>query len=180
MKKASFTLIEIAAVLMIIGLLTGTALLCLAHIADERGFETTCQELAQADLLARSAARQSGQLEHLIYDLDEGEVLWQSLSDAKPAMLMKLNNGDTIQLRTSDRLISSGQLTIDCSPSGYSQSYALCLSRSGLQRWMITAGLSGRIFWTNDDKQVDAVFQSLAVKGLQAGSVEAAPSDDSH
>ena len=176
MKTSGFTLIEVVAVLPIMGLLTAAAVLSLAHTAGVHGFDAVCHELQQADALARSAARQSGRSVHLVYDLDESTILWQAADDLKPAALVHLRTGDEMQVRLSDRTSASGQIAIECSPAGYSQSYAVRLERASQEaRWMVVAGLSGRIFWSNDDKQVDAIFRSLS-SGGPAGS----PGDDPH
>jgi prepilin-type N-terminal cleavage/methylation domain-containing protein len=173
MKRHGFTLIEIAAVLTIMGMLSAATILSLAHTARVHRFDAECEELAHADYWARSVARQSGRAYELNFDLDHATVGWQAPGDEDPTTLVRLADSDELIMRTADQQFSNGKTAIDCSPIGYSQSYALRLSRGNENRWMIVAGLSGKVFWTNDEKQVDAIFNALAGKQATSASNDA-------
>ncbi len=55
MRKSGFTLIELSAVLAIMGLLAAACVLSLIPTAREHQFDALCKELAFADAQVRSA-----------------------------------------------------------------------------------------------------------------------------
>ena len=170
MKRFGFTLIEIIAVIAIMAILSGAAVLSLAHTASQHSFEAVQQELQQIDSLARSAARQGGHAQQIVFDLNNNAILWPQSDTGTPLTMMRLPEADQLQVRTADDTISRGQVPIDYSPLGYSQTYALGLTRKDRSDWMIVAGLSGGVFWTTSNDHVDAIFQSLEMKGLDAAN----------
>jgi prepilin-type N-terminal cleavage/methylation domain-containing protein len=175
MRRRGFTLIELALVIAIIALMASAAVLSPIHTAGKHRFETLCQELARADGVVRSAARQGGNVQRLVYDLDSHELLWQTTDNTDPAPLVRLDGVGEMELRTAESVTSSGQVQIECSPAGYSQSYAIRLQAVGhTPQWMVVSGLTGSIAWINDETQVDAIFQSLAAHAMQASG------DDAH
>jgi prepilin-type N-terminal cleavage/methylation domain-containing protein len=176
MKRRGFTLVEICAVVAIMGLLAMAAVLSLAYSIRIHRLEDVCQELSHADALVRSAARQSGSPGRLVFDLDQRLVSWQTDDKALPAVLVRLAADDAVALREAELQSSSGQVVVDCSADGYSPDYALTLNRPGESpRWMIVSGLSGQVTWTTDEKRADAIFQTLARRGLAGAELPAAP-----
>jgi type II secretion system protein H len=179
--RCGFTLIEVTVVIAIMGMLAASAVLSLAHTSGQHRFDALCQQIQQADGLARCSARQSGNAQHLIFDLDRGEIFWESKGGDSPTRLVKIASEDSLELRTSEKEFSQGQVTIDCSPNGYSQSYVLCLSSKNRDpKWMVVAGLSGRVVWTNDETEMQAILKSLAGRSLAAGRPTASSGADAH
>jgi prepilin-type N-terminal cleavage/methylation domain-containing protein len=167
--RRGFTLIEMTVVIAIIGMLSVAAVLSLAHTSGRHRFDAMCQQIQQADGLVRSAARQSGNAQKLIFDLDRRQVLWESSEGDSPTRLVAIAGDDSLELQTAETAFSQGQITIDCSPNGYSQSYGLSLgSKNQATRWMVIAGLSGQIIWTNDELEMHTILKSLASRGLAA------------
>jgi type II secretion system protein H len=168
MRRYGFTLIELSAVLAIMGLLAAACVLSLIPTAREHRFDATCKELAFADSQLRSAARQSGTAQHLVIDLNHNAFLWRQSADST-TVLARLPEAWELKVRTPDVAIAdNGQVDIAYSPEGYSQTYAIRLPHGDEDHWMIVAGLSGRIFWTNDEKQLQSIFESLAPPSLAA------------
>jgi prepilin-type N-terminal cleavage/methylation domain-containing protein len=167
MMRRGFTLIEMIAVVAITALLAASVVLTLAHMAGQHRYESVCRELEQADATIRSAARQGRHGQELVYDLDNNAVLWQQSANSTTT-LVRLPPQISLQLRTADEQLSRGRVEIACSEAGLSQSYALCLEQGNVDHWMIVAGLSGQVFWTDDDRQVDTIFRSLQARGLEA------------
>jgi len=160
--KRAFTLIETAAVIAILALLSGSVVLSLAHTVSRHRFEALCQQLQEADGLVRGAARQSGVRQQLIFDLDGGAVMWQQPGESSPLRMVQLSQSKILQVVTADQAFQTGSVTVDCSPNGFSESYALQIESSSHQlKWMIVAGLSGQLYWTTHDTQVDQILQSL-------------------
>jgi len=172
-KLRGFTLIEVAAVIFIMALLAGATVLSLAHVADRQKSESLRDQLERVDNLVRSAARQGSCCQQLIYDLDDKTVLWPQTDSKNPLQMIQLKQQDTLEVIEGEQEFTSGQVAIDFSPDGYSHSYALKLV-DPLQdaHWMVVAGLSGRISWTENQKRVDAIFRSLSTEGLRATAVE--------
>ncbi len=162
-RQRSFTLIELAAVILVMALLAGAAVLTLAHTTSQRRLEDVCDQFMRADALARSAARQANTSEQLIYDLDQQMVLWQNTPEQKPIVLAHWDAKDELEARMGKQTFSSGQVTIEYSADGFSPNYALSVSRPDQPtRYVVVAGITGRCLCTEDNKRVDAIFQSLA------------------
>ena len=173
--RTGFTLIEIAAVIAVMGILAGAAVLSLAHTVSQRRFESVCQQLEEADRLVRSAARRSGQVQELIFDLDNHAVLWRTSTatlpspvqappyaeDFKLTALLRLTDTDELVIRTREQCSDSGQVAIGYCAMGYSPSYSLELRRGKQRRWMIVSGLSGQTCGINDE-QTQTIFKSLS------------------
>jgi prepilin-type N-terminal cleavage/methylation domain-containing protein len=169
MRMTGFTFIEITAVIAIIGLLAAAAVLSLAHSASKERFESLCAQMQQTDMLVRSAARRSGQTQRLVYDIAHDRIVWPAQNRAAATTMILLPENDVLSIRTVDQAEALGQVEIDFSPGGYSPSYAAKLEvpGSGTGRWMVVAGASGQIFWTEDEKQVETIFQWLDAGGAQ-------------
>src|SRR6202034_4043022 len=117
-----FTLIEVAAVILVMGILAAAAVLSLAHVVTQHRIESPCQQLEEADRLMRSAARQSGQTQLLVFDLESNVILWQhpgttspgdadvssttdystSGQETKPVTLLRLMSKDELVLLTPE------------------------------------------------------------------------------
>ena len=56
-------------------------------------------------------------------------MLWPTTDSAKPVQLIRLGDGHKLVLRNADQLFDGRQVTVNFSSLGYSQTYALGLSR---------------------------------------------------
>jgi prepilin-type N-terminal cleavage/methylation domain-containing protein len=166
--RHGFTLIEIVAVVAVMGILAGISVLTLSHVARQERRRNLAQELQEADALVRSAGRQSGKVQRLVFDLNRNELLWRGDGKDEPTELVRLPEDWPVSVQTVKEKITTGQIVMDYSRAGYTQTFALDLGSaaeaSGLHRWMIVAGLSGSIDWTNDEKQVEILFKTLSGK----------------
>jgi prepilin-type N-terminal cleavage/methylation domain-containing protein len=168
-KRFGFTLIEITAVIFIMGLLAAAAVLSLAHTAGRARIESTRRELEQADAMVRSAARQSGHDQHLVFDLIHEEVVWQTGDDAGGVTMLQLPYNDSLTVRADDQTTDYGKVQIDFSPSGYSRTYAVKLEHDDADSpWMLVAGMTGQIVWIEHDEQLGNIFKALDTGGLDA------------
>ncbi len=103
----------------------------------------------------------------MIVDLNHNEILWQQSTDSA-TVLARLPEAWELKLRTPDgTAVDSGQVDIAYSQQGFSQTYAIRLPHGDDDRWMMVAGLSGRVFWTDDEKQLESIFSSLAPPSLE-------------
>jgi prepilin-type N-terminal cleavage/methylation domain-containing protein len=171
-NPAGFTLIEITAVILIMGILAAATILTLAQSARQARDEAVRKDLEQADFLVRTAARQSGQVQHLVFDLIHENVSWQSDGgEAKQVSLLQLSKSDMLTVRTEDGTSDFGKIQIDVSPSGYSSSYAVRIHHddSG-SPWMVVAGMTGQFVSIDNDNRMEEIFKSL-----NAGDAEASP-----
>ena len=182
-RNNAFTLIELAAVLLVMALLAGAAVLALAHTINPRTLEDIYDQVARSDALVRSAARQAGSKQWIIYDLDDHTMQWQTATDQKPMMLMHCGTDSEMEVQTSTQNFFSGQVTIEYSARGYTPSYAVGIQRPNeSKRWMIFAGITGGLLRTGDEKRVEAVMQSLSsdrpVKGQDLNDNADSTNDD--
>lgn len=181
MNPKGFTLIELTAVILIMGLLAAGAVLSLAHTASNQCSRSLPELLRQADALVRSAARQSGCRQQIIFDLDDQKVFWQTNPAGDKVCLIRLGATDSLAVWTTDREISSGQVTIDYSTGGRTPTYALHLTSSeDSPKWMVIAGFTGKVFTTDDEKEFETILQPPKADSPRSISVDAPESADAN
>jgi prepilin-type N-terminal cleavage/methylation domain-containing protein len=167
MRRVGFTLIELSVVIAVMGLLAAAAVLSLIPAARQHQFDALRKEMEFADSQVRAAARRSGTAEHLIIDLNEN-VIWEKTRDGQTALVRLPQDWQLKVLTPRGGADDSGQVQINYSAGGFSQTYAISLPGKNEDDWMIVPGLSGRIFWTKDEKQVQSIFETLAPPSLAA------------
>jgi type II secretory pathway pseudopilin PulG len=157
------------------GILAAATILTLAHSASRARGEAVRRDLEGADALVRAAARQSGQVQHLVFDLIHEQVIWQTNDDeASDVTLLQLPDSDSITVRAEDGASDYGRVQIDVSPCDYSPSYAVKFQQGDSESpWMVVAGMTGQIVWMDDDNRKEDIF-----KTLDAGEVEASQAAD--
>lgn len=157
-RRSAFTLIEVTAVILIMGLLASAAVLSLAHATDEARYRAQRTRLEQIDALVRSAARQSGRPQQLIFDLENNRVQWRDSQHATPATVVELPGGD-MEIWIGKYHAKAGRAVVNFSPEGFSRSYLLAFDQGqDSRRWMLVSGLSGATSWKDDERNVrDAI-----------------------
>lgn len=169
-RHSGFTLIEVLAVLVVLGLLAGATAWSLADTADRATAEEVFGRIAHADRLARIAAERTGQNCVLRYDLD-AQQMRRVLTDAdgtqEAGHVVGLPKGlaiDRIVVHQLDRVTSHerGDVTVAYSARGRSISYAVRVAHDGTHTWLIFAGLTGQMTVTDHEREVDNLFALLA------------------
>ncbi len=190
MRRGGFTLIEVMAVVALLGLLAGAVVWSMTDEAKRWSREDAVGRIAHADRRARIAARRLGRPCVLRFDLDRQvvcRVVFDDDGTEMPGHVLDLPVGHRIDRVVFARAASSalvpggpaargkesGVVDVACSTAGRSASYALRLvSGSGTAprgapagrgdgRWLVFAGLTGQMVLDCEDDEVDNLFAVL-------------------
>ena len=170
--RRGLTLIEVMAVVMLLGLLAAATAWSLAEDVRRTTGENVIAQIAHADHLARLAAMQFGQSTTLRFDLDTHTIhridttqstRTHTLNIPPPhrieRMFIQTANDKTPETTLSRR--ESGIIEIPYSPDGRSTTYAINLTSLDESKWMLIAGLTGRLTELTDEHQVNNLFTYL-------------------
>jgi prepilin-type N-terminal cleavage/methylation domain-containing protein len=184
MCRTAFTIIEVLAVVVLLGLLAGATMWSMA--ADvQRGQEADAvSRLASADRSIRLASARLGGAWVLEVDV-EAHRLHRATADKRRRLGSvelprgcrivevvvpgkgRAESGDAIP--TTWARINKGKIPIPYA-DGRSKTFALRL-KSGSQeqdQWMIISGLTGQVTLTHDDREIDNLFAMLTTGRVNA------------
>lgn len=182
MRSAAFTLMEVMAVVALLGLLAGATAWSLAGEARRQTREEIIAQIVQTDLHCRVAATRTGQSHDLVFDLDE-QAIWrrgpEQSETENGSHRMKIAGDYRIdRVLTSDVAhgsspsnggdlfvrIDAGELAITCGPAGCTTSYALRIVHepTGESTWLLVAGLTGQTILIQNESEIEDIFTHLA------------------
>ena len=171
MRRAAFTLIEIIAVVAVIGLLAGATALSLGDSAGRARRADAVSTIAHADRMARLAGERLGRPCVLHYDLDDQRIVRELPGAGVMAASHPIALGRDVWI---DRLVTagsvnrpprtheSGDVAVAVSTAGRSETYAVRLAFDDGQTWLVFAGLTGQMTVIEHDEQVDNLVRLLA------------------
>jgi prepilin-type N-terminal cleavage/methylation domain-containing protein len=183
MRRGAFTLIEIMAVLALMGLLATATAWSLAEDARRSTRAGVVGQIIHADRMTRIAAQSLGKPCVLRFDLDEQRVWRTAAADGQgsaAAHALRIPDGYRIdRIMTSSSPASPGDagsaaaagvcdggiVDIAYSTGGRSASYALRLvsdGADGAKSWLVFSGLTGQAVQDQNEDQVDNLFAMLA------------------
>jgi type II secretory pathway pseudopilin PulG len=187
-RRAAFTLIEVLAIVALLGLLVGATVWLMADDARRASRADALGQIAHADRTARLAAQRLGRpcvlrcdldaqrLRRVVHDTGEEAVshtvdLPQGFRIARITLPAAPGRSPRTRRRQAGRDIDAGVVDIAYSTAGRSTSYALRLVFEGgrgrrsdkdLGGWLVVAGLTGQIMVVQDAEEVDNLFETLA------------------
>jgi len=191
-NRSGFTLIEIAACLVILGLLTGAAALSLRSIKHNVDLDTWVERFAQLDRQTRQRAQDQGRPWRIVIDLQQNR-LWSEPSESNPHGIPRSTRStrNTSTTRTTLLLPRSWALTeartdneqadlsssaprqvvVTISSQGVSPTYAIGLTHTTLPSSLslLVAGGSGQPLRISDVQQIKDIFASLRAARDDAG-----------
>lgn len=164
MRRGGFTFMELLAVLIVLGLLSGMAVVRLTPMLRTASLQHTLRQLGEADRLTRRRAQQ-GQIScRLVFDLDKQLVYRLEGDRDDPVAIVHLRSARIEKVRTLSGIATSGTAKLVISPLGFATTYALQVSSEAEDRssWLLFYGLSRHREVLHDEAQVDALFEALA------------------
>lgn len=181
MRPAAFTLIEVMAVVALLGLLAGATAWSLAQDAQRASREQMLKRIAHVDHSARLAARRIGRAYALHIDIDQQRLCRVEQDDEgreEPSHRLNLAPGFRIDrvitaasatsISTADfeagiATIESGTLAIPYSSAGHCISYALRFTstKDDSHIWLVFAGLSGQATVIHNEADIHNLFTVL-------------------
>ena len=191
MRRSGFTLIEMMAVVTLLGLLAAVTVWSLGDDVRRSSRGSLVAAINHADRLGRLASRRFGKQCVLRFDLDKQQIsrLFPSgQGDTAAGHMLRLPTGYRIErvvtalpfAAVSDSgqawgAVDSGMADIVCSTAGRSVSYAVGLTfpggatgqdagdeLAGGEIWLVFSGLTGEMTLVHDEDAVDNLFTLLA------------------
>jgi len=187
MHRRGFTLLEVMAVVVLLGLMAAATAWSLADQARSSSRGQVVAQLANADAMARRAAARTRLPCVLKYDLEHQRV-WRALIDAtreEVSHSLELPTGFRIERMVLQA--PSAQVTADISQMpqeagvvpystrGRSPTYAVHLTfpgpsvagdggqaLEGSSVWLVFSGLTGQMTLVNDDNELNKLLETLA------------------
>jgi prepilin-type N-terminal cleavage/methylation domain-containing protein len=177
MRRGGFTLIEVIAVVVLLGVLAGSALWRMTEQVQRGSRAGATGQISYADRMARLASSRLGRRSILRFDLDQQQITRYDGPEARRKV--NVGRGVTMPVRFGiDRIVrvaesspspagrldvrKSGVVDIEFGPSGRSQSYALRLGTGEEFFWIVFSGLTGQLTTLDDEKEIDNLFALLA------------------
>jgi prepilin-type N-terminal cleavage/methylation domain-containing protein len=166
--RKAFTLIEVVAVLMIIGLLAGLGVMSLRGRHRAATMEALTAELCDFDGGARLYAERFGRNVRL--RIDSGQVCLCAEDDENKPLRAPLVLPEGFAIKdcwmAGDRATDQ-TVEVVVGLSGRSSSYGFCIAGpNGKSRWIVISGLSGQREILESDEQSNAIMALLAQKRL--------------
>lgn len=177
MRRGGFTLIEVMAVVLLLGLLAGSTIWLMTRQARRSQADLAVIEITGADRDARLAARRTRPQCLLRIDLNRQEVYrvrrdaagreTRSHRVSPPAGIriarVLVAEAETAGASASARRgVSNGVVEIPFSPAGRSPTYAVALESEQTRTWLVVSGLTGQTSLEENDKNVENLFATLA------------------
>ena len=159
--RAGFTLIEVAAVVVMVGLLAGAAAVSFARpVAKAREREAT-DLIRSADAWTRQYARRFGVDVTVVYDISRGEVH----RDAGKLSVSRMPAGVRLaEVWTHTGRAATGVAEVGISSSGLSRTYAVRIVGAQSDRWLVAAGLSGQFIEAANEAEVADILRSASAR----------------
>lgn len=170
MTRRGFSLIEMALVILILGILAGAVTLRISGPMRNARMDAYLRDLRVYDDLTRTMARRRGEFLHVVMDLDNGRLQRRTRNEhAAIGQPMRTSSEIRVaELRLADRHIPEGTAALEFTPQGFSPTYALrVLGPNGREAWVMWLGLSGESWILNEQEQLANIWSP-------------APGDDSH
>jgi prepilin-type N-terminal cleavage/methylation domain-containing protein len=162
-KQAGFTLIEVIAVVVILGMLVGIASMNLRGHVNRAKMVQAVTMLEDADRYARAFARK----EHIPLEMTLSRKTRtisirssDSSASKKPVRSWKLPSGISMnRIRDSQGLVEANEKEISISANGTSPMYAIGLAGANRNAsWLVTLGFSGQHIRLEKEADVVVMF----------------------
>ncbi len=143
-----FTLIEVAVVVVLIGLLAGATALRPIDWFRSAQMEEAVGRLAWIDQQARGYAMRFDRPVGLRFDLTAGTAVRVDLETNKPqSHRVRLPHGFAMKrVVTAHRRVDSGKVTLPCTAQQHTPTYAVLVAGpSGESQWVVVVGLTGQV-----------------------------------
>ena len=164
MERRGFSLIEVAVVILILGIMAGAVTLRLAGPLGRANLGTIMAEAASLDHLARTAAREQGRPVRLVIDLGEPALCAAGEDGADLGPAYRLPSGYRLaRLYLGNQTFNSGQTAVQCSRLGHTATYGLEVEApSGQRRWLLVVGLTGQTVECENEAELRGILDATA------------------
>lgn len=171
-RSGGFSLIELAACLVVLGLLTGGAALSLRSASERMDRETWLERFSQIDTQLRSRTQAQGTPWELTLDFADQTLQWQPTESEhlrEPSTLHLPEGYRVVRVRTDrpdEPENTSGRAVIAYSRHGVSPTFAIELrhpQQPPLE--VLVVGTTGQILQPTHDQELQDIFTALLAPG---------------
>jgi len=160
-KNASaFTLIELTVVIVLLGIISTAAALTFRSSLQAASATDAIAQIKYLDSTARRRAVRFNQPVELVFDLSNSSLSRREGNKRNDVSFSSpLPRGFSIdQINIAGQSTFNGEISITCSPTGLTSSYALHLIGPNFDRWLLFAGLSGQITLIQNEETVQDIL----------------------
>lgn len=169
--RHGFTMLEVLTVVVIMTMLLAIVGVRLNGPYQQAILEETLRRIEFTDGQIRNHAEQHGTPCQLVLDLDEGRLAAERPEQAE-ALHFEYRLPRSMRL---DRVMTpwldqgSGTVRIQVSAGGTSPTYAVRIATGrDTRRWVLFAGLTGRVYYPSDNDHVQQLFRLWDAAGVDA------------
>lgn len=156
-----FTLVEVALVVAIVGIVTLGVTLTLLPKLQRATAEEALERLIECDRRCRTIARNTGYEIRLWVDPDAGTLTLQEAEKPDRVVLTLQGRLELTSVLTRDGT-KSGRFDVRYGAEGRSESYAIgVIEDRRRSRWVMVAGMTGDVLRDVDDREIEAIFSQL-------------------
>jgi prepilin-type N-terminal cleavage/methylation domain-containing protein len=169
--RSAFTLIELMAVLLLVGLISVTAMLRFGATTRKAQFEWSLGRLMAADRVLRNHCLTCGEPGRLQFEIGRGrlERVFKTQREA-PSVVELGPRMRFTRFLGAERHAETGEVTVDYSPDGTTETFAIEIEGPGDQSaWILFAGLTGQTRRFEDRRDVERIFEAIRPSGADAG-----------
>lgn len=164
LSSRAFSLIELMAVLIILGLIAGVVAVSVKGKDGRMRMEDVSGELRQFERQTREHARTFRRPTQLVFDLRSGKVRRVDAQGQRPQTApMQLPRGFRLaEVKLADRSVRDGEVGLPCSSLGMTATYAVLLEGPQKQKqWFVFGGLTGEVNLPDQGDAIEKAFQQL-------------------
>lgn len=149
-RSSAFTLVEIVAVLLLVGLLTAIVTTSLSAMVKTESLESCMTELTYWDHLARQDAIRTGRGVSLVYDVPHQTITIQDRDTRKPIRQTHLNWRWALA-EVKNQAQNTNEIKFNS--HGFTQPYAVKFSKPDMaDQWLLMLGLTGESVVINQEE----------------------------
>src|SRR6266566_4165086 len=158
-RRGAFTLIEMMTALVVLGVLTAAAVLSFSAPVERARMVEAVEQVKYLDASSRDLARRFGRNVQIVFDVSEGTMERREGRGREASFSTHLASPIRIEaVRTAGDLKEYGEVSIDVSSLGISQTYAVKLAGPQGTRWVLISGLAGESQVLMDNGDMESIF----------------------
>jgi prepilin-type N-terminal cleavage/methylation domain-containing protein len=169
--QSAFTLIELMAVLVLVGLVSATAMLRFGATTHKAQFEWSLERVMATDRLLRTHCVTSGQPGRLEFEIGAGRL--ERVFGARQAGSSAVELGARMRITrflAAQRHVETGKVEVAYDPYGHSETFAVEIEGPGDQSaWILFAGLTGQTRRFEDRRDVERILETIRPASPDAG-----------